>query len=214
MTTELYPGWPVYKVSGIGPYAINHEFTKGAMLPKVVIDGSAVALLDTEFSVNVEEGDTGNLSLTPAAAAKYAGLDIVLTRETVREQGWLGKRSAAEAGLEKQNDRTMQAVQDNRWRHGQSIRADDPYRLDPISIPNFIGHMMVVDADGQIRRTVHTTAEIENAAELVTAWLKANNQPEGTLLDEGLINSVVVDMADEGLITDTVFEYEDEGSIL
>jgi hypothetical protein len=123
MTTEAWTITPEYTVAGIGPYAITHPYAEGAIRAFVVISGVRTALTVADFTVTPVTSDTtGNLFLTPAAAATHAGRKLIIDRVTPDEQGWLGVQGEREKGLEAQLDQTVQGQQEIRQAVAGALR--------------------------------------------------------------------------------------------
>lgn len=111
MTKEAFTPTPVYIVSGVGPYAIEHPFAEANDLVVQLRDDSATIILaNSEFTAE-NTGDRGSLTLTATAAAAYDGWRMAILRTTGIEQGWEGQ-SAREVGLEAQLDLLTMALQD------------------------------------------------------------------------------------------------------
>jgi hypothetical protein len=111
MTVDSFSGPVTYAVSGTGPYAVPWDYTTGA-LRVVVPDGDAeIVLGGADYTVAPASGASGDVTLSPAAAAAHAGRAIVIGRRTVIEQGWAGQE-ARERGLEANIDRLAMSVQD------------------------------------------------------------------------------------------------------
>lgn len=127
MTVELWTRAPVYTVAGIGPYAIPHPYTQGAIRAFVVVDGARVALTDISFSLTPTISDaTGDLYLTPTAATTHAGRSLIIDRLTADEQGWVGILGDREKGMEAQLDRQTQAIQEVRAEVAGALRTRNP----------------------------------------------------------------------------------------
>jgi hypothetical protein len=123
MTTEAWTITPEYTVAGIGPYAITHPYAQDAIRAFVVISGVRTALTVADFTVTPVTSDTtGNLFLTPAAAATHAGRKLIIDRVTPDEQGWLGVQGEREKGLEAQLDQTVQGQQEIRQAVAGALR--------------------------------------------------------------------------------------------
>lgn len=113
MTTDAYPGQPIYTVAGTGPYAINHEYNIEAIAPYVLLqDGTSVLLtVTTDYTVDPAAGESGNLWLTSAAATTYAGLQLTIARATAVEQAFSAE-TRRESGVEASLDRITRGLQD------------------------------------------------------------------------------------------------------
>lgn len=118
MTVELTTPINLYTVAGIGPYALAWPYTADSVIAVVETAGVYTELVvTTDFSVDpLASSTTGNLWLTPAAAALHAGSRIVILRKTHAEQGWQGLMGEREKGLEEQLDRSVMIAQEsNAW---------------------------------------------------------------------------------------------------
>ncbi|MEO1637782.1 MAG: glycosyl hydrolase family 28-related protein [Pseudomonadota bacterium] len=123
MTTETYEAPPVYTVSGVGPYAVNHEYNDGALTLFVELDSVLTLLSSAEFTADpVSTEDSGNVFLTTAAAAAYDGGKLFITRDTDVEQGWVGLRGNREKSLERQIDVHARAIQDLQTAIARTLR--------------------------------------------------------------------------------------------
>jgi hypothetical protein len=130
MTVEAVPPFVSNPIAGIGPYGVPFGYLTGA-LQVYVQTGTAqrVALASDEFSVTPLSADvSGDVYLTPAAAAAYAGANLLIVRVTGDEQGWQGTQGERERGLERQLDRTTMAVQELRREVGNAFRLDQPIK--------------------------------------------------------------------------------------
>ncbi len=116
MTVEAWARTPEYTIAGTGPYTIDHPYVADAICASVrLVDGSLVALSIADFGVApLASPVTGNLTLTPAAAATHAGRKLVIDRVTPDEQGWQAVLGEREAGLMAQLDRMTQSIQEVR----------------------------------------------------------------------------------------------------
>jgi len=128
MTVEAVPPFVSNPIAGIGPYGVPFRYLTGA-LQVYVQTGTAqrVALASDEFSVTPLSADvSGDVYLTPAAAAAYAGANLLIVRVTGDEQGWQGTQGERERGLERQLDRTTMAVQELRREVSSAFRLHVP----------------------------------------------------------------------------------------
>jgi hypothetical protein len=123
MTVEAWTPTTEYTVSGIGPYAISHPYVQVAIVAFVVVDGERLELSSTEFSLTpIESEITGDLFLSPTAAATHDGRQLIIDRMTPDEQGWLGTQGERETGLMRQLDRMVQATQEVRAEADGAVR--------------------------------------------------------------------------------------------
>lgn len=123
MSVDDFIPTPVYTISGIGPYAITHPYEETAIKPSVLVASAFVQLLSTDYSISPSGSDTlGDLFLSPAAAATYAGMMLFIDRITPDQQGWIGVLGEREKGLEAQLDRMVQANQELRLQILGAIR--------------------------------------------------------------------------------------------
>lgn len=147
MTTEAWTIAPVYTVAGTGPYAIPHPYAAGAIQAFVTVAGARVLLSSVNYTLTpTAAAATGNLFLTPAAAATHAGRPLTIDRRTPDEQGWVGLQGEREKGLEAQLDRLTQSIQEVRRDAGGAVRIRGELR----SFDWVIGTMPIRTADGVI----------------------------------------------------------------
>jgi hypothetical protein len=113
MTTEAFTEVAPYAIAGTGPYAIGHAYEDGAIAAVVELsDGSTVTLMSgLDFSVLPLSGDSGDLTLSTAAAVTYSGETLHIRRRTRAEQGFAGQ-NAREKGLEANLDRVSMVTQE------------------------------------------------------------------------------------------------------
>lgn len=146
MTIEPVTPFATFTVSGTGPYALPWPYGLATIALAVIVEGQQVTLGSGTFTVDPSENAvSGNLFLTAATAATYAGSALVITRNTPKEQGWLGIQGAREAGLEKQLDRIVKVQQEQQSQIDTSIRgstAMTPFLPEP-------GHLLIFDEFGQ-----------------------------------------------------------------
>lgn len=127
MSVDPWTQTPVYTVSGIGPYAITHPYAPDAIQAMVVVSGVRVFLDPTQFSLSpISASTSGNLYLTPAAAATHAGRSLIIDRVTPDQQGWVAALGEREAGLAAQLDRMVQAAQEIRAALRGTVRIRAP----------------------------------------------------------------------------------------
>lgn len=130
MTVEAWTRAPVYTVGGIGPYAIPHPYAQDAIRVAVTIGAVLTPLSVSDFTLTPTATDTtGNLYLTPAAAATHAGRALTIDRMTPDEQGWLALLGEREAGLMAQLDRMVQAAQEVRAGLAGAVRIREPLEV-------------------------------------------------------------------------------------
>jgi hypothetical protein len=127
MTVETFTPAPIYTVAGIGPYAITHPYTTGAIRALVTVDAVEVALDSGSFSVTpAAAAVSGNLFLSPTAASTHAGRKLRIERDTTAEQGWLGVQGEREKSLEAQLDRLTYVAQELDAISARTLRTRDP----------------------------------------------------------------------------------------
>lgn len=159
MTVEVFEPTSIYTIQGIGPYAISHPYTAGAIRVSVIYDGEMIELQDLDFTLTPAQAEIeGDLYLTEGAAAIYGGHQLLIERETLDEQGWRGVLGERERGLEAQLDRIVMAVQELRRQARLSLRS--LYPMNPI-VPQD-GHVLrFLDNDIVAGPSVE---DVENAA--------------------------------------------------
>lgn len=151
MTVQPLSGFPIYTVSGTGPYAVQFGFSQLAHV--------RLSLLENGIWVDMEEGDWaltaatpsptdtyigGAITLTSAAATTLAGHKIRPYRLTQLEQGWRGI-GAREVGNERQHDATARAVQELQDQMARTLRMTGvafPFHPTP-------GALIVFNAESQ-----------------------------------------------------------------
>jgi Carbohydrate esterase, sialic acid-specific acetylesterase len=129
MTVETWTRTPTYtSIAGIGPYAITHPYTLGAIRAYVMVSGARVLLTEgAHYTLTPTKSDVnGNLFLTLATANTHAGRTLIIDRVTADEQGWVGLQGAQEKGLERQLDRHTQGIQEIRADVAGAIRTRNP----------------------------------------------------------------------------------------
>ncbi len=130
MTIEVFDPAPIYTIQGTGPYTIPHPYGEGAIRARVITASQVVDLSEVDFSVAPDSSDTeGDVTLSGAIATQYAGLRLLIERETLDEQGWVGVLGERERGLEEQLDQITMAVQELRRQVGMTFRSVQPIRL-------------------------------------------------------------------------------------
>lgn len=144
MTVEVFDPAPIYTVAGTGPYAIPHPYMRGAIKASVIVDGRVLPLTPDQFTVVPETSMIrGDIALSSDIAADHAGDHLLIERETIDEQGWVGLMGEREAGLENQLDRDVMAIQEIRRMAAASVRSIVP--ISPI-VPRD-GHVLMFDGD-------------------------------------------------------------------
>ncbi|MBU3031358.1 SGNH/GDSL hydrolase family protein [Paracoccus marinaquae] len=129
MTIEVFEPAPIYDIQGIGPYAIPHPYEAGAIRAAIIYQGEFDDLTPVDFNVvPMAAAIEGNLFLTPAAAARYAGRRLAIMRDTDEEQGWAGILGERERGLETQLDRIVMILQELSKDLSHSIRGINPMK--------------------------------------------------------------------------------------
>lgn len=161
MTVESFPGPARYTVSGTGPYAIGFAYTSGAVRVRVWSAGVLTDLVQgTDYTVSPAEGQTGDVTLSSAAATAHDGASLYVDRATEIEQGWAAAGGAREAGLEAQLDRLAAGLQEAKAELARSLRLNDgqaaPYTPEP-------GHVPLYDAAAQAFVNGPTADEVEAA---------------------------------------------------
>ena len=127
MTIEIFEPAPIYLVQNAGPFEVPHPYETGTIRAAVIIDGSVEDLDPSDFTVTPATSPTGgDIHLTPAIAAQFAGSRLTIWRETPEEQGWLGILGEREKGLETQLDRIVMALQELRTGVNSSVRGLAP----------------------------------------------------------------------------------------
>lgn len=114
MTREIWQGPSKYLIQGVGPYAIEWPYAEGSVVAKIVTPGGTVVDLEPGQAVvsSVSSDTRGDLTLSADVAILYQGCQLVIRRNTLREQGWGGLMGARERGLETQLDTIMMSVQE------------------------------------------------------------------------------------------------------
>jgi hypothetical protein len=115
MSVEAWTRTPQYTIAGIGPYQITHPYAQGAIRVSVMLDTGLLDLGGTDVTITPPtSATTGDVYLSPTAAATHAGRPLIIDRVTPDEQGWLAVQGEREAGLAAQLDRMVQANQELR----------------------------------------------------------------------------------------------------
>lgn len=183
MTTETLTEAPIYTILTTGPYAIPHAWSREGDLVVEVrdADGGTIALTPPDWSVSPATSNTGgDLTLDPGIVGTHQGKSLVITRETLVEQGWLGQ-AARERGLEGEIDRTARGVQDLRAltdrmpRLPRGTAAHRPQIPDPVADSVLVGR-----SDGQGWDHGPTVDEVANAQSyslLAQAWAESPSAP-------------------------------------
>ncbi len=193
MTTEILEACPPYTITGTGPYAITHPYqSAGELIVTVeeVREGGATAeialVLDEDFTVDpVEAQDDaqGNLTLTPAIAATYGGERLIVERATIAEQGWEGVTGPREKGLERQMDRTVQALQDLSARLGRAVCIPVGEGILPRIVPGDPGDVLMFGAADE---GIVPGPNIEDIAGAALAAEAANDAASAAMTDRVL----------------------------
>jgi hypothetical protein len=152
VTTETYTIPDPYDVSGIGPYAVNHEYDEGSMTAVVDLDGVLTELGTEDFSMSpVASEASGDLYLTASAAEAFDGGKIYIIRDTLIEQGWVGIRGQREKSLEQQVDRIARGLQEVKSHLSRTLRLSPNLpKIDFWSAPaeDRAGHVLIFDDAG------------------------------------------------------------------
>lgn len=139
MSVEAWTITPEYTIAGTGPYAISHPYVEGAIRAYVQLPTGRLELNTSEFAVSPAASDTtGNLTLSPTAAATHAGLALIIDRITPDEQGWVAVLGEREEGLAAQLDRMVQSIQELRARGAGALRVRvdlDPFDWQDGTVP-------------------------------------------------------------------------------
>ncbi len=125
MTIEAFTPTSPKVIAGTGPYPVSHPYRTGSLIVAVVLDTVRTELTESDYSVApTESTTTGNITLSTAAAALYAGGTLYITRATDVEQGWLGSAYSREKGIEAQLDWMTLAIQDTQRSLEGAIRVE------------------------------------------------------------------------------------------
>lgn len=160
MTVEAFEPVSEKTIAGVGPYPIGHAYLQGAIRAEVRQTGEVtIVLVDgVDYTLSPVSGDSGDLTLSAAAAAAHAGLRLRIVRHTPLEQGFSGQ-TARESGLEEQMDRTVMAVQENDRRFSQVISLDQVAAVPPV-VPSPM-HLIGFGADGALQQFPITTEVVD-----------------------------------------------------
>lgn len=154
-------------IAGTGPYAIGWPYGGTDVIVTVVDDGVRTVLAGADFSLSPASSDTsGSVFLSPAAAALYAGAQLIAERSTPEEQGWTGVYPG-EKGIEAQLDRTTRRIQEI------SRNQQGTLRIDGTTEPGSVATDRLLLWDGTKIVPGPTAAEIpaaEGYAEEARAW--------------------------------------------
>ena len=124
MTIEVFAPAPIYDIQGMGPYAVDHPYSLGAIKVSVIEAGVVTALDPDDYSILPVSTETrGDVYLSAGAAAEHDGLRLLIERDTSDEQGWKGLRGERERGLEVQLDQIVMALQELRRGVSSSLRS-------------------------------------------------------------------------------------------
>lgn len=182
MTVEQYPGPASYTITGIGPYAIPHAYTSGAIAPTIETDNGIIELDPSGFSVTPDSGDAGDLTLSTTVAETYDGEHLVIGRDTALEQGWAGLAGAREKGLERQNDREVMGLQELRHQQGYNLRVTNrsgPMNAIDAPLDTRAGALVGFSPDGTQVQLVPAGAPSVRAGRVLIY------SPDGTELEAG-----------------------------
>lgn len=126
MTVNPFTPSPPYTVMTAGPYGIGWPYDTGEVRAAVILAGVRTDLVaGTDYSVAPAASPSGgNLTLTPAALAAFAGGALYLTRQSLAQQGWVGVLGEREKGLEAQLDLLTRRLQEIEQVVGNSVRID------------------------------------------------------------------------------------------
>lgn len=154
-------------IAGTGPYAIGWPYGGTDVIVTVVDDGVRTVLAGADFSLSPASSDTsGSVFISPAAAALYAGAQLIAERSTPEEQGWTGVYPG-EKGIEAQLDRTTRRIQEI------SRNQQGTLRIDGTTEPGSVATDRLLLWDGTKIVPGPTAAEIpaaEGYAEEARAW--------------------------------------------
>ncbi len=164
MTVEAFTPASPATVAGIGPYAVPHPYTAGSLSVVVVQAGSRTTLGAADWAATpLDSATAGNVYLTPAAAALWAGATLYVERATQAEQGWQGVQGEREKGLEAQLDRLAMLAQDAQQGLGTALRLGVAI---PMIVPG-LNRTLIWDGTGIVAGP--TVAQIEAAAAAAAA---------------------------------------------
>jgi hypothetical protein len=148
MTIEAWTRPDLALIQSAGPFAIPHPYAAGTIRATILRpNGSRRDLLPSEFTVTPEAAEAeGNLTLSGAVFLAESGNLLSIQRETDVEQGWEGKETSRERGLERQLDITVMALQELRGALRNTARGF--VEQDPI-VPR-PGRLLAFDDQGRI----------------------------------------------------------------
>jgi hypothetical protein len=146
MTIETVTPEVQYTVAGTGPYALLWPYLEDGLTVSLLIGGTYVPLTSADYSASPAIATvSGNLTLTPAVAASAVGTQLLITRNTLTEQGWVGIRGEREKGLEVQLDQTVMAIQELKFGAAATLRTTATLRpFEPVA-----GRAIIFDANLQ-----------------------------------------------------------------
>lgn len=124
MSLDAYTPPQPYIVSGTGPYRVPFPYAAGTVVAEIEgTDGQPIVLTaPLSYTVTPETATAeGDLFLTAAAAATWAGRRLWITRATPIEQGWTGQTSR-EVGLAAQLDVLAGVQQEQAHAIGEALR--------------------------------------------------------------------------------------------
>lgn len=169
MTVEAFTPAPPLTVAGIGPYAVPHPYTDGSL--SVVIEQAGVRVTlaaGTDWTVTPTESTTaGNVYLSPAAAATYAGAALYTLRETQAEQGWQGVQGERERGLELQLDRLAMLAQEAQAGLAAALRVATGI---PVIVPGLDCTIVWTGTGFVAGPSVSQIAAAQGSADLARRW--------------------------------------------
>lgn len=164
MTLEAETTLQSYIVAGTGPYAVTWPWKAGSLRVAVGSAGAVTELDAGTWTVDPAEGASGNVWLTPAAAAAHLGRALFITRDTPAEQGWQGIMGERERGLEAQLDRMVMKDQELSQGVASSLRIEGQ-TPKPSYLPN--PGTLMWDGEGlQIGPSADQIAGAQAAAEI------------------------------------------------
>ena len=119
MTIEPTTPKSVYTITTTGPYALRDgggnpwPYVAGGVAVSVVKSGAITTLVaGTDYTLSPDGGASGNLTLSAGALAAHTGGQLIITRTTPIEQGWIATTGPREAGLAAQLDQLAMNVQE------------------------------------------------------------------------------------------------------
>lgn len=163
MTVEVLVPSVTFTIDGIGPYSIQQPYAAGSIVAIVLSGTTRTELAPADVTVTpAESAASGDLFLSPAAAAAHAGADLVIERRvaSILEQGWAGIGGAREKSLELQLDQIVMAVQEQAARIDTAVRFDTGAADPVVPVPDSV---LTFDADGR-PATGLSIAEVAAAA--------------------------------------------------